>query len=201
MTSFSRRRALRRAVDIECAVLSAEWMEVAPLVAADLSPLGMWLDSQLPLEPGSEVVVSFTPPRWPKWGAPVTVLARVVRVGLPRRRGDHGNAGMGLRFLDLDPEHAERLARCLQGIPPTLPALRARRAERSEEQVVLADGTRFNLCAEAPLLTAGRGLETVMEVDKPFVRRARPHDARGARRPTPRGARPRKRKAELRLAS
>ena len=205
-TESSRRRALRRAVEIECAVLSGDWADVAPLVAADLSPLGMWLDSALPLETGAEVVVSFTPPRWPAWGSPVTVLAEVVRVGLPRRRGDCGSAGMGLRFLDLDPEHAARMALCLQGMPPTLPGVRARRAERSEEQIVLADGTSFELCAEAPLLSAGRAsgpapAETMQPKPERARRRARQRDARGAQRPAPRGAKARKRKPALRLAS
>jgi hypothetical protein len=200
-TSPSRRRALRRAVSLECAVLSTDWSDVAPLIAADLSPFGMWLDTELLLEPGSELVVSFRPPRWPVWGAEITVLAEVVRVGLPRRRGDSGNPGMGLRFVDLDPQHAERMTGCLLGMPPTLPAVRAQRAERSEEQLVLEDGTSFELRAEAELLTAGRALDPIA-VDQPAPRRGSPQSARGARRPGARGAkRARKRKPALRLAS
>jgi hypothetical protein len=194
-------------VAIECAVLSTDWMDVAALVAADLSPLGMWLDSDLPLEAGSEVVVSFTPPRWPVWGAPVTVLAEVVRVGLPRRRADCGSAGMGLRFLDLDPQHAARLALCLRGMPPMLPSLRAQRAERSEEQLVLGDGTRFELRAEAPLLSIGRSPEpagdaaAAAEPTEPVRRRGRPRTARAAEQRAGRGSKTRKRKPALRLAS
>jgi hypothetical protein len=200
--SPTRRRALRRAVSLECAVLSTDWVDIAPLVAVDLSPLGMWLDTELLLEPGSELVVSFRPPHWPAWGAEVTVLAEVVRVGLPRRRGDHGSAGMGLRFLDLDSEHAQRMTRCLLGLPPTLPTVRAQRAERSEEQIVLDDGATFELCAEAPLLTAGRVLEAAPAAapatkKERTRRRARPQNERGAQRPMPRGAR----KPALRLAS
>ena len=120
------------------------------------SPLGMWLATELPLAPDRLIRRQLRPPRWPAWGAEITVLAEVVRVGLPRRRGDNGQAGMGLRFVDLDPEHAQRMIGCLLGLPPTLPALRAQRAERSEEQLVFEDGTSFELCAEAELLTAGR---------------------------------------------
>jgi len=205
-TSCSRRRALRRAVAIECAVLSMDWTDVAALVAADLSPLGMWLDSDLPLEAGSEVLVRFTPPRWPVWGAPVTVLAEVVRVGLPRRRADCGSAGMGLRFLDLDPQHAARMALCLRGMPPMLPSVRAQRAERSEEQVVLGDGTRFELRAEAPLLSIGRSPEPATDAGteqptEPVRRRGRPRTTRAAEKRAGRDSKARKRKPTLRLAS
>lgn len=201
-TSPSRRRALRRAVSLECAVLSADWSDVAPLVAADLSPFGMWLDTELLLDPGSELVISFRPPRWPTWGSAITVLAEVVRVGLPRRRGDCGNAGMGLRFLDLDPEHAERMNGCLHGIPPTLPGVRAQRAERSDVHLVLDDGTSLELCAEAELLTAGRAIEPAPVAADHTPRRGAPCNPRGARRPAARGAkRTRKRKPKLRLAS
>lgn len=199
-TSTSRRRALRRAVSLECAVLSADWSDVAPLVAVDLSPFGMWLETELLLEPGCELVVSFRPPRWPTWGAEITVLAEVVRVGLPRRRGDCGNAGMGLRFVDLDPEHAERMTGCLLGMPPMLPGVRAQRAERSDAQLVLEDGSSFELCAEAALLTAGRAIEPAAVVADRAPRRGAPRNPRGARRPVARGAK-RTRKPTLRLAS
>jgi hypothetical protein len=154
--SSSRRHALRRAVDIECGVLSDTWQDVAPLCATDLSPFGMWLATDLPLPLGDALVVSFKPPRWPSWGSPVVVLAEVVRVGMPRRRGDSGPAGMGLRFVDLDPEQAARMTNCLSGLPPTLPSMRAKRAARCEEQLVLDDGSTFELRAEGSLLTAGR---------------------------------------------
>jgi hypothetical protein len=108
---------------------------------------------------------------------------------------------MGLRFVDLDPEHAQRMIGCLLGLPPTLPALRAQRAERSEEQLVFEDGTSFELCAEAELLTAGRAIEPAPIADR-APRRGSPRNARGARRPVARGAkRARKRKPALRLAS
>jgi hypothetical protein len=147
---------LRRAVDLECGVLSDAWHDEAALPATDLSPFGMWLATDLPLATGDAVVLSFKPPRWPAWGSPVVVLAEVVRVGMPRRRGDRGAAGMGLRFVDLDPDHAARMAECLRGLPPTLPAVRARRAERCEEQLVLEDGSSFALRAEGALLGASR---------------------------------------------
>ena len=155
-SSPSRRQALRRAVDLECGVLSAEWDDVASLSATDLSPLGMWIASDLPLAPGDSLVVSFRPPRWPSSGSSIVVLAEVMRVGMPRRRGDVGQAGMGVRFLDLDPDHEAQMRACLLGMPPTLPSVRARRAERFEAQLVLEDGSTFELCAEGALLTAAR---------------------------------------------
>jgi hypothetical protein len=197
ITSSSRRQALRRAVDLECGVLSTEWEDVAAIWATDLSPLGMWLATDLPLALGDSIVVSFKPPRWPSWSGPVVVLAEVVRVGMPRRRGDVGQAGMGVRFIDLDPDHEARMRGCLLGMPPTLPSVRAQRAERSEEQLVFEDGSSFELHAIGALLTAGRApvkLQPVIAAAEPRVaretRRCAPV-ARKFRTRVPRGARKR----------
>jgi hypothetical protein len=152
-TVSSRRNALRRAVRMECTVLSTLWDDTAPLMATDLSPFGLWLGTGLALDVGEEVVLSFRPPGWPEWGWPVTVLAEVARVNLPRRRGDRGASGMGLRFVDLDGEERERMMHLLHGLPPPLPPPR-----QLPDALMLVDGIELELTAEAPLLTAGRPL-------------------------------------------
>lgn len=189
-SSSSRRRALRRAVRMECVALSALWDDTAALVATDLSPHGLWLSTELPLEVGEELVLSFRPPCWPKWGAPLSVLARVARVGLPRRRGDAGPPGMGLSFLDLDTEAGQRMASLLRGLPPPLPlekpaAARLERSDAAAETTMLADGLEVELCAEAPLLTAGRARRATVAPApaKTLVRakyRSRRHRSRSA---------------------
>jgi hypothetical protein len=151
----SGRRALRRAVQIECSALSPLWEDTAPLVATNLSQYGIWLGSAFPLEVGEQMVLCFRPPHWPTWDRPVTVRAEVVRVGLPRRRADLGPAGMGLRFVDLGRYDCARMAVLLRGLPPPLPA-RVEQAGVTRETELVEDGVSFELRAEAPLLTECR---------------------------------------------
>jgi hypothetical protein len=147
----SRRCAVRRAVRFECSVTSDLWDQCVPLVATNLSPFGLWLDSKLTLDVGEEVLLNFNPPGWPVWGWPVTAMAKVVRVSLARRRNDHPTPGMGLSFLDLDLEQQERMSATLRGLPPPLP-----RPRPADEAVLIVDGLRFELCAEGELLSVGR---------------------------------------------
>lgn len=122
-TRPSRRVSLRRAVRLETDVLCDLWDTRVPLLATDLSDEGLWLQSQLPLEVGDEVLVSFRPPRWQS-SVPVTALASVVRVGLFRRRPDAAASGMGLRFTEIDEAASAALSACLRGLPPPLPGRR-----------------------------------------------------------------------------
>lgn len=84
---------------------------------SNLSTGGMWVDTTLALEPGSEVIVRFTPPgdlsAEPLWAA-----ARVVRVQV---HADYGVTGMGLAFTYCSERDLRRLARALLGRPPRLP--------------------------------------------------------------------------------
>jgi hypothetical protein len=204
-SSGSRRRALRRAVRMECETLSALWDDTAALVATNLSPQGLWLGTELPLEVGEQLVVSFRPPRWPEWSSPLTVLARVARVGMPRRRGDAGPAGMGLCFVDLEPEACVHMTNLLRGLPPPLPvkpALALAPERVVAETSLLIEELEFELCAEAPLLTAGRSIAAPVAPapSKALLRSkhsARRHKIRVRRREKPAAAR----RAHLRLVS
>ena len=124
-TNASRRTAMRRAVRMCCVVRSALWDGAAPHLVTDLSSDGAWLATELPLDAGDQLVMTFRPPRWPAGQLPVRLRAEVVRVELPRRRGDLRQAGMGVRFLGLDPNMRSRLATVLLGLPPPLPMLAA----------------------------------------------------------------------------
>lgn len=120
---YSRRNAGRHAVDLECELRAEGWHEAVPLRATDLSTCGIWIESQLPLEPGSRVELSLTPPGWSR---PWSVSARVARVGLHRRRHDALASGMGLQFERMADFHVAALARALDGLPPPLPRTPAR---------------------------------------------------------------------------
>jgi hypothetical protein len=171
-TAPGRRQSLRRAVRLSAEVAADEWDGTVPFVATNLSPDGLWLESDLSLDVGSEVIVSFVPPRSPT-NVPVTALAAVTRVGMYRRRRERQLSGMGLRFLELDHDHGDLLTELLRGLPPPLPQRSTRKStielvrpsldEGPLPQVVLADGTRFVFRAESELLTAGRGPAPIIE--------------------------------------
>lgn len=199
----TRRRALRRAVSLECAVHSPLWDGPAWYQATDVSPFGLWLHSDLALELGDRVVLGFRPPRWPEWAWPVTAVGEVVRVSLPRRRGDRHPAGMAVRFTEIDPETAAQMQLRLRGLPPALPPRRTPGPVIDidlPQALVLSDGTCFELRAEAELLTAGRPPRA--RAEKRTARRrvrpelsGRPRPVRRARRGLARAGR----KPQLRL--
>jgi hypothetical protein len=157
----SRRHALRRAVQLEIDVMSDLWHGTVPLLATNLSVHGAWLESELALSVGDEVRVTFEPPHWS--GLPrLETCATVARVSLLRRRRDAGRAGMGLRFSGLPVTTLRCLDYALRGLPPPLPSLSRpcapKRGHFADDPAVLQldDGVSYMLCAEAPLLSAGR---------------------------------------------
>ena len=115
----SHRRALRRAVEIPCDVVSSRVDEPLLYWATDLSPHGLWLETTFPMLVGEQLVVCFQPPVW--WpGGELSVFAEVAR----STRG--GAQGMGLEFLDLDQHEARALHSWLRGRPPPFPRRRKR---------------------------------------------------------------------------
>lgn len=212
----SRRSSVRRHVHINASVLSDVWDAGVPHLATDLSEEGLWLQSQLPLEAGTELEVSFRPPRW-AGDAPLTALAAVARVGLFRRRPDMASSGMGLRFIDLEDANRDRLRACLRGLPPPLPGRSANSPPplrlslptpeipvHDVEEIELTDddiifihgGQEFTLRAEGALLTGGRpAVASALlprRIERPAVVKLRPRSrGRYVDRATRRGRSPR----------
>lgn len=119
-----KRRSLRRAVALECTLQSELWDEALTLPASNLSVDGVWVETQLSLDLGDDLIVSFTPPGLAAHHI-VWATATVVRVGSFRRDGDPAEApGMGLRFTYCSESHRRLLARSLHGHPPRLPISR-----------------------------------------------------------------------------
>jgi len=115
-----RRRSLRRAITVECALRSERWERALHLRASDLSTGGMWIESPVTVAPGEELIVSFRPPHEDEtiWAA-----AQVVRVGSSRESGEgEARQGMALAFTYCSARHLRLLARALRGHPPRLPA-------------------------------------------------------------------------------
>jgi hypothetical protein len=113
------RRAARRAVEIVCDVVTMEGDEPVPSWCTDLSPYGLWIETDVALAPGERVIVSFQPtPRHDE----VTLFARVQRVS------NEGGIGAGLEFEHVSAAEEETLRRALKGIPPRFPRARAAEA-------------------------------------------------------------------------
>lgn len=159
----SRRRVLRRAVQLDCQVLSDVWQGAAPHRVTDLSAEGLWLSTPLALDAGEELLITMTPPRW-KHEDPLVAMGEVMRVGLYRRHDELGQSGMGVRFTDMDEGHRRMLEQSLRGLPPPLPARpraaklsdAARELIESRPSMLLLDDGPILMRAEAELLTASR---------------------------------------------
>ena len=108
------RRALRRALELRCDVVSHYWDDVVSFRMTDVSPYGAFIDTLFPLHRGAEVVLCFTPPRGPL----VTVFAEVARAVTGRLRRDRKPLGMGMAFTGVSDDDRAALADRLRGIPP-----------------------------------------------------------------------------------
>ncbi|MGB8329495.1 MAG: PilZ domain-containing protein [Polyangiales bacterium] len=107
------RKAVRRLIDLECAVYSELWGEAISHRVTDVSEDGLWIQTDLLLEIGSEVTLTFYPPDWEE---PLYVAGRVQRVELQRRPGDGSAVGMGVAFEALRTDERRRLTRSMRGL-------------------------------------------------------------------------------------
>jgi len=107
------RRAVRRLVDLECEVHSEVWGEAITHRVTDVSEEGLWIQTDLLLEIGSDVTLTFYPPDWEE---PLYVAGRVQRVELQRRPGDGSAVGMGIEFEALRADERRRLTRGMRGL-------------------------------------------------------------------------------------
>ena len=118
------RRALRRAVELPCELMTKYVDEPLLYWASDLTPHGMWLETPAPMEIGEQAVLCFQPAVW--WNSrSITVFAEVCRVTWSRQPHERG---MALSFLDITAHEQRALEAWLRGRPPPLPVRRARRS-------------------------------------------------------------------------
>lgn len=152
-TGTSRRAGVRRAVDIEAEILCDLWDRPIALPARNLSTTGIWVETQLPLSPGDELIVSFVPPGR---GArePLVLSAEVCRSDLYRRQRDAGRSGMALRFVDADEPQQVALEASLRGLPPPLPAS----TPEAETCLRFSASRDIHFIAAGELLSGGSGL-------------------------------------------
>ena len=105
------RRAVRRLVDLECEVYSELWGESISHRAIEVSENGLWIQTELLLEVGTEVTLTFYPPDWEE---PLCVAGRVQRVELRSRPKDANAVGMGIGFEALRNDERRRLTRSMR---------------------------------------------------------------------------------------
>ena len=108
------RRAVRRLVELECEVYCELWGEAIAHRVTDVSEDGLWIRTDLLLEIGSEVTLTFNPPDWEE---PLWVAGRVQRVQFRGRLEQGNTVGMGIGFEALRSDERRRLTysmRCLR---------------------------------------------------------------------------------------
>ena len=109
------RRAVRRRVDLECQLYCELWDEPIAYRVTDVSEDGLWIQTELLLEIGTEVTLTFVPPDWDE---PLCVAGRVERVQLGGSRAqERAIVGMGIEFEALRGDERRRLThsmRCLR---------------------------------------------------------------------------------------
>jgi PilZ domain len=114
----SQRRAMRRALRVECQVVRENDFRLVGRAAVDLSPSGMLVIADVPVLTGEAVLVTFRLPRIGIWFDAEATVARVLH---GRRPGDRGERCLGLAFEPLPPNAERYLRGELRNHPPPLP--------------------------------------------------------------------------------
>ena len=145
------RRAIRRAVEIDCELCVGHADEPLHYRIVDLSPFGMWITTSEPLRSGQLVVACFRPELgWPE----LMIFAEVARVATARRPLDHPGIGMGLELMDLSRQQHKQLAEWLAD--KRMPVPRRRRPVPRRGWRVPAPETDTGAQAFRPLAGAWR---------------------------------------------
>ncbi|HEX7664039.1 MAG TPA: PilZ domain-containing protein [Polyangiaceae bacterium] len=118
------RRAIRRAIKIDCEVVRERDFKLVGRTSFDVSTDGMLVSSDLDVEPGEELLVSFQA----MYGVHIDTEAKVARIVRGLRAHDQGPC-VGVEFKGLDPVSRHILRGSLRKVPPPLPR-RARREVR-----------------------------------------------------------------------
>ena len=119
------RKALRRAVSVECQVVRERDFRLVATRGVDLSTDGMLVVAKAAVLTGEPVIASVRIPRTRRW---VDVEATVARVVHGRRPTDKAGRCLGLSFDSVDEGIRALVESALRGTPPPLPA-RERRVD------------------------------------------------------------------------
>ncbi len=111
------RREVRRAISIPCQIVRERDFRLVAETALDVSPDGMLVQTDVDIEPGENVFVSFRATELGIWFDSEANVARVVR---GRRPGDKGR-GIALRFSTMSRVKRLILRNHLRQVPPPVP--------------------------------------------------------------------------------
>jgi hypothetical protein len=111
------RREVRRAITLSCQVVRERDFRLVSERAIDVSPDGMLVATDIDLEPGENVYVSFRATELGIWFDSEARVARQVR---GRRPGDKGK-GVALRFMTMSRVKRFILRNHLRRVPPPVP--------------------------------------------------------------------------------
>lgn len=138
-----KRRAVRRAARTRCQAVGVEGFRLLGERALDLSPRGMLVASDAPVELGERVIVSFRAPGNDQlWMDAEAELARVVQGYRP----DDPGYCIGLDFTYFERTSREELLTRLAGVPPPIPSRRLRTLRARDASTVIV----------RPILSIGR---------------------------------------------
>lgn len=124
LVHLQERRAIRRAITIDCEVVRERDFKLVGRKSFDVSTDGMLVSTDLDIEPGDELLVSFKA----MYGVHIDTEATAARIVRGLREHDHGPC-VGVHFKGLDPVARHILRGSLRKVPPPLPR-RARREVR-----------------------------------------------------------------------
>ena len=160
------RREVRRAISLPCQIVREKDFRLIAETALDVSPDGMLIATEMDLDPGENVFVSFRATELGLWFDSEAKVARVVR---GRRPGDKGK---GRRHSLLDDVEREALH---PSQPSAQDAAAARSAAKATDRLVCHDpGDRLMKIAK-PLFDYARRNATRREVTLP-CQAVREHD-------------------------
>lgn len=110
---------VRKSRRTETELIASLWDEPVDMLATDLSPAGLFIPSDLLIEPGEIVVACFNLPGHLE---EFQLFGEVAWVALPRRESDPiGPAGMGVRFVKTKPFERLTIRESLRKLPPPVP--------------------------------------------------------------------------------
>ncbi len=114
-----KRFEIRRSSKILTEVAAPTWDLPVELVASDLSPRGMYLQSEELPAVGEHMFLAFSLSFEQR---EYCFLSRVNRINLRRRKTDVRPPGFGVEFLDISPINRLRIRSSIRALPIPLPA-------------------------------------------------------------------------------
>jgi Tfp pilus assembly protein PilZ len=117
--TMNKRLEMRRSLRLAVEVASSFWDTPLDLFARDLSPRGLFLESENMPEIGDQLLCSFN--LW-HGNRNYCLFGEVNRVNWHRRKTDRGRPGFGVQFSSVRPIERLRIRSAIHGLPPPTPS-------------------------------------------------------------------------------